>query len=218
MSKITKRIAKRSTASMEESQLIPIEQQGKNETSGLRSETSSQAAFNESFYPGRCLVLSTFNGQTLVHVREYQTSGVKQYPTKKGATFTGGRLAMLRRSIEGINAALHQQEVNASCNVTVQGGVLYMMHLGAAIYASVNEKFHGVDLRRYWMPEGQLAPVPTKNGIYLPAKQWKKLVKKLDQLLAEHPELLLARECSLSHDNQMGMIECRECMPFGWTL
>ena len=177
MSKITKRITKRP--------VLTLTMEKKNETS--RIETPSQTAvmsagmFDVEFYPGRRLVLTSFNGQTLIHIREFQTIDSQRYPTKKGACFTPGRLAMLRRSIEGIDAALHQQEVNSSCGVTVEGGVLYTMHIGAGIYASVNEKFRGVNLRRYWMPEGQLVPVPTKNGIYLPASQWKSLLTLIRQ-------------------------------------
>lgn len=195
---------------------------GKSEAGEVGAATTPPTAatkpgFNTSFYPGRRLTLSTFNGQNYIHIREYlSTDDGKEYPTKKGASFTPGRLAVLRGKLPAIDAALHQQEVNESYSVTVEAGQLYKAHLGMGIYVSVNEKYPGVSIRRYWRPDGLEKPVPTKNGIYLPTSQWKVLLAKLDELLIAHPELLVAQECSLTHDNQMGILDCNECMPFGW--
>lgn len=140
----------------------------------------------------------------------------KEYPTKKGACLTPGRLSVLRSRVEQINAVLKQQEVNASYGVELGGGLLYKLHLGAGIYLSVSEKFNGVNIRRYWIPEGQDTPIPTKNGIYLPMGQWKALVAKIDQLVNAHPELVVSQPCVFSHENQIGFIDCAECSPFGW--
>lgn len=235
MLKIAKRSTKRSAADMTEPEKIETSTEtsppsakmlfesfysGKlTEAASSATETlpQSQTMFVTTFYPGKRLVMSRFNGQTLVHVREYHTMGDHVYPTKKGVCFTPGRLAVLRRSIEDINSAIRQQEANESCGVTVERGTLYKAHLGAGIYASVDEKYNGVSLRRHWMPEGQQEAVPTRNGIFLSASQWTKLLKKMEELETSHPELLTAQECALSHQNQMGMIDCRECMPFGWN-
>jgi hypothetical protein len=173
--------------------------------------------FDVSFYPGRRLTTSVFNGQFLIHVREYMRMGDRDYPTKKGVCFTPGRLKLLREKMGEIDLALTQQEVNASCGVAlVESTNLFKTHLGAGIYVSVDEKYSGVDFRRYWIPERKDVIVPTRSGIFLPISQWASLKQKLDMLLAAHPELLDAKECALSHDNQFGMIGCHECMPFGW--
>ena len=134
---------------------------------------------------------------------------------KKGASFTPGRFAMFRQNIDKINAVLLQQEVNGLYGVDLGGGLMLREHLRAGIHVTVDEKFHGVSLRRHWMPpDGNGSIVPTKNGIYLPASQWNCLVKKIDELLSAYPELVNAEPCS--HDNQVGNLECRECTPFGW--
>ena len=204
MSKIAKRAPKRSI------KMEPCE----TETSSEATAVAVPGGFDVSFWSGRRLVLSCFNGRILIHVREYQTADGKEFPTKKGACFTPGRLMALREKIDTIDEILKQQEINASYNVSV-APILYKAHLGGGIYVSVSEKYPGVSLRRYWVPEGQQEPTPTKNGIYLPRNQWTALKNKLEELLAAYPGLLEATVCSSSHGgNQMEFFECSECAPF----
>ena len=82
-------------------------------------------------------------------------------------------------------------------------------------YVSVGGKCFGVSLCLFWIPEGQLEIIPTKKGIFLTKFQWSALKKKLEELLLTHPELAVVSECINSRDNQQGMLECHECMPFG---
>jgi hypothetical protein len=185
---------------------------------GFEGEASTKS-FNASFGPGRRLVLSSFKGQLFIHIREYQETNGKEYPTKKGACFTPGRLRALRDRIVDIDEILCQLETNASYNVTVGGDEpLYKQHLGGGIFATINEKYRGVNLRRYWMPPAQnIVTVPTKNGIYLPTAQWAAFKLKLDELLATCPGLIDVTVCCNSHgDNQMEFFRCRECTPFGY--
>jgi len=177
----------------------------------------SSTKFDEAFYPGRRLTATIFKGCLWVHVREYNDLNGKSYPTKKGASFTPGRLRVFRSMMDKIDTVLRQQEVNGSYGVDLGGGVMLKEHLGGGIYATVCEAFHGVTLRRHWMPpDGNGSIVPTKNGIYLPASQWESLKAKMDALLAACPELVNPGHCSDTHYNQMAMLECRECTPFGW--
>jgi hypothetical protein len=167
--------------------------------------------FNETFAPSRRLVFSRFQERDLIHVREFACMSEKEYPTKKGVCLTPSRLKALMTRIAEIDEALRQREVNEEYGID---GVLelYKAHLGGAIYVTVSSAWNGLDLRRHWCPEGQTTIVPTKNGIYLPTKQWSALKEKLNELLIAKPELALAEECF--HQNQMGMINCRECLPF----
>src|SRR6267154_52511 len=174
---------------------------------------SSTPYFNVEIAPGRFLVYSRFNDQNLIHVREYVTRGTRTYPTKKGVCFTPGRLRVLRGKIDLIDAMLM---LNVTPILKTEEPT-YREHLGAGIYASISEEYQGVSLRRYWVPDGQHTIAPTKNGIYLPEKQWTALKLKLDELLATHPGLIDAVECIKTHGgNQMETFECRECTPFGW--
>ena len=170
--------------------------------------------FSAEFSPGRFLVYCRFNERDLVHVREYALSEEGQtYPTKKGVCLTPTRLKALTNNIEDIDE--HLKQLNADAIYKVQQEQ-YKVHLGGGIYVSVDAKFSGVDLRRYWMPETQGSVVPTKSGIYLTSAQWSALKGKIDELLSAHPELGRAEICF--HQNQIGMMDCSECMPFGWAI
>jgi len=186
---------------------------------GQSLTASKKEVFDVEFWPGRRLTLSHFKGQILVHIREYATTDGKEFPTKRGACFTLGRLRALRDRVAVIDSMLQQLEVNASYNVTIGLDPVYKEHLGGGIYAVINEKYRGVDLRRYWMPPAQnILIIPTKNGIYLPATQWAALKSKLDELLIAYPDLMNATVCCNTHDgNQMELYNCRECTPFGYS-
>ena len=201
MPKVNKREAKRVVKIVsEETQTMP----------------SSTPYFNVKFAPGRFLVYSRFNERDLIHVCEYVTMGERTYPSKKGVCFTPGRLSALMSKLAVIDEERKQQRVTAAAANADPQQVSYKTHLGAGIYAEVASKFNGVDLRRYWAPEGQLSIVSTKNGLYLPASQWSSLKDRLSELLTAHPELSTAEECF--PPNQLGFMDCRECLPFGWML
>ena len=61
---------------------------------------ASSTKFDVAFYPGRRLTATFYNGCLWVHVREYVELNGKPYPTKKGASFTPGRFAVLRSTID----------------------------------------------------------------------------------------------------------------------
>ena len=190
MSKVIKRSTKREIANVSEEE----------------DKVETTVRFSEEFAPGRFFVYSHFKGQDFIHIREYVVIGEKSYPSKKGACFTPIRLKALMNNFAEIDEQLKQQSAGAS----------YKIHLGAGIYAAINGKFNGVNLRRYWVPENQLSVVPTKNGIFLPPSQWTSLKEKLNELIIAHPELFIVEECF--HPNQIGMMDCRECLPFGWII
>ena len=125
------------------------------------------------FAPGRYLVYSQFKGRPLIHVREYESNGIGDYPTKKGVCLSPERLNTLRSKIDEIDERLKDRKT-------------LKFHLGEGIYVSVD---NGIDLRGFWIPEGQTEMVPTKRGIYLPATQWNSLKEKISHLLSIYPDL-----------------------------
>ena len=177
--------------------------------------------FDVEFAPGKRLVYLHFGGREFIHIREYGSMGGRLYPTKKGVCLTPSRLRALQERISTIDELLAQLEMNDAYGVTVGGeDPLYKQHLGGAIYASVSEKYQGVNLRRHFTPPAQnILIVPTKNGIYLPLTQWGALKTKLVELFTQFPKLKEAVECSMSHGgNQMETFDCRECTPFGYDV
>jgi hypothetical protein len=177
------------------------------------SPTSSNTTyFSEEFAPGKYVSYSSHNGRSLVHIREYTCFEGRLYPTKKGACFTPIRLKVLVEKFAELDEELKQ--LNSDEIYKVSKGS-YRSHLGGGIYASVQAPFNGIDIRRYFIPEGMQTEVPTKNGIFIPNSQWAKLKIKLNEVISTNPELSLVETCF--HQNQIGMIECRECSPFGWS-
>jgi len=150
--------------------------------------TSIGETFDVEFSPGKRLVYSRLKELILIYIREYSLS------------FTPGRLRALRNRIDAIDKALNQRNVSEN----------YKDHLGAGIYVCVDN--NGVDLRQHWFSEERYSIVPARNGIFLSTSEWTSLKLKLNELLSTHPELVVAEECF-----HLGMMDCRECMPF-WTL
>ena len=161
------------------------------------------------FGPRRYVVYSHYNGHDLIHIREYgvksmpNAMGQCEYPTKKGICLTPSRLKMLWIKINEIDESLNRRD-----GVTEQ-----RLHLGNGLYVSTG-KLAGVDLRRYWIPEGQTDIVATKRGIFVTEFQWRLLKEKLGELLDAYPTLGAADVCY--HDNQPSLAQCRECLPFGY--
>src|SRR6267154_4798768 len=140
MSKIAKRSAKAASPKMEPCKTVCETVCEPVDSAALESTptASKKEVFDASFWPGRRLTLSSFNGRTLIHVREYVRMGDKEYPTKKGVCFTPGRLSVLREKIDLIDAMLM---LNAN-PILKTGEPTYREHLGAGIYI---EHQHRVD-------------------------------------------------------------------------
>ena len=170
--------------------------------------------FCEEFASGKFVSYSRFKGENFIHIRVYENIGGRLIPTKRGASFTPGRLRVLLNKTDEIDEQLKLISSSVPCEAAA--GVQYKTHLGAGIFAAIDSKFNGVNLRRYWAPEGQAIIVATRNGIFLSAAQWLSMKEKLNELLVKHPELAIAETCF--HQNQLGLLDCHECLPFGWML
>jgi hypothetical protein len=187
------------------------------EGSVASAPTGRMGEYSVEFAKGKRLTCGRFNGKTYVHIREYIATDRKVYPTKIGVALTPVRVKVLRGHFDGIDEALRQLDVNSSCGVEVGGtGQLYQVHLGGGFYATVNEKINGVDLRRYFVPEGQQKEIPTRKGIFVPSRQWTFLKKKVDELISLNQEIQMTEVHF--HQGQLEMMECSECSPYGWTF
>ena len=167
------------------------------------------------FAPQRYIVYTRFKNAILIHIREYATkttsSGVCEYPTKKGISLTPGRLFMLSSKLDEIDNQLQLQKFP-----NPQPSPAYKRHLGGGVYVSTGDGYNCVDLRRYFVPDGQTAITATRSGIALSHYQWNSMKEKLKELMILHSELECALPCM--HDAQEEMMMCRECMPFGWLM
>ena len=75
-----------------------------------------------------------------------------------------------------------------------------------------------MDIRRFWKPDDALEPVPTRKGVTLNKTKLAKLLQAVEEVRECVPELNDTELCAFSesHQNQLGMLSCKECTPFGY--
>lgn len=93
----------------------------------------------------------------------------------------------------------------------------YKSHLGGGLYCTVQSGCFSVHLRKYFVPNDKIYPIPTKKGIALSLAEWRKLIVHLKTIREEFPDLSDAKPCYFDtfHSNQEAALSCRECYPFG---
>ena len=153
----------------------------------------------------RFLTCDTYKGQLKIHIRQYQTSNEKSFPTKMGVSMSPLRFATFKSKMDELNEGV--------CSLREKPHVDERMHLGGAWYATVKTGFLCVDIRRFFYPEGQLETVPTRSGIALRLPEWDELRVQVATLLQQLPTLNEIVPCYFSpdHANQMVALACSEC-------
>lgn len=91
-------------------------------------------------------------------------------------------------------------------------------HIGGGIYVSISPGYSTVDIRHFWKPEDALEPVPTRKGVTLNQQKLTRLLQSSQEVRECVPELIDTELCAFSesHQNQLGMLSCTECTPFGY--
>ena len=92
----------------------------------------------------------------------------------------------------------------------------YETHLGGNVFTRVSKEFpFRVDIRQFFIPQGEATPNPTQKGISLHFTEWKDVLKSEEELVEDFPALKEIVPCLLSedHQNQEGMLKCAECNP-----
>ena len=154
------------------------------------------------------LKVQMWDDQVRVDIRTYEDGF--QRPLKKGVSLTLPRYKTLAQHYDLLTEALEKSEKK-------ELGAKVSYHLGGGVYAGVSPGWSFVDLRQYFLPddgEGNLHP--TKRGIMLNAYEWGKLLSCAEQIEEAAPELASTETCleDLSHCNQYGALNCKECHPF----
>ena len=119
--------------------------------------------------------------------------------THRHAMLNFQKFAKLYYSTDDINAAVEKVCLN-------QEVVNFRQHIGGAWYVSVTSGFKCVDIRKYFMIDGQLKP--TRIGIGLRMSEWENLVKAIPSIHADRPDIAATVPCYLreDHNNQQGEI------------
>ena len=164
--------------------------------------------FEKSIGNDRFLTASVYEGDIVVHVREYTTGHGKRYPTKKGAFFTKARWATFVGYMDDVERSVELLKAKQP--------IEYFQHIGGGYHVTVSKDVLCVNIRRYFQPSTGSKPIPTRSGIALRLFEWERLVSTIDELHESVPDLKVATPCYASddHANQMGYYDCRECNPF----
>ena len=141
-----------------------------------------------------------FNGNLQVHIRQYKQFGKGTlYPTKIGITLSPSRFATLLAFADTIKSSVEKLRNKEFVNCK--------LHLGGGIFVKLNSQFPTiVDFRRFFLPQGEATPCPTKWGIH----EWDSLVMHFDDV----KKLINAKPCFESHPDLSSAFHCEECNPF----
>ncbi|XP_060579274.1 uncharacterized protein LOC132736194 [Ruditapes philippinarum] len=144
------------------------------------------------------VTISDYKNITYVHMRYYDG----KYPTKKGVAMPLLRWKTLVQLIPKI-----QENRNADQSA--------FEHLGGNCYISITDDIPGIDIRDFWMPEGELKIKATKRGVHFSQEDFDKLVDLIPRIngyIPEFDEIKLYVEND-DHQNQQGALRCKECNP-----
>ncbi len=88
------------------------------------------------------------------------------------------------------------------------------IHLGGNMFASVNQQYEGVSVRKWYKPDEQNTLLkPGQPGVFLRVDAWRKLYDILDKFVDYMPDHAGDMPCSYRHENAQGFIDCSFCNP-----
>ncbi|XP_061190802.1 uncharacterized protein LOC133198880 [Saccostrea echinata] len=148
-----------------------------------------------------------FKDRINIHIRQFTAANNGLIPTKKGVTFPLPRWLRFESILPDIQNHLHNRtDEEMKC------------HIGGGVYVSITPGYGTVDIRHFWKPDDALEPVPTRRGVTLNKYKLNRLLQALEEVQQSVPELNDTELCAFteSHQNQVGMLNCPECTPFGY--
>jgi hypothetical protein len=166
-------------------------------------EIEEEEIFDVAIAWGIHIVYLRCKGETFIQIRDYEGAVVN---------FTPIRLKMLWNRTAEIAKQLRRKKpikVYKDCELKDRA---YKLHLGGGLYALIDEKCSGLQIRRYFTA-GWPSVIPSEEGIYIPRSQWKTFERNLGALYHTHRYLLEVEECT--HEFSRDEANCKECHPFG---
>jgi len=174
---------------------------------------SSNSRFNIALGRNVFITTSFWQDQLYIHVRQFEksnsTDSQRLYPGPKGVGLTLQRFKELQRFAKEMDQCLDTiiREEHTELK--------FSQHLGGNLYAGVDSSYLGVDLRKFWLPEGEETIAPTRKGIFLTPEQWRLLLSSFEHIQRDIPELNDVTPCyeGIDHSTRTGFLKCRECNP-----
>ena len=90
----------------------------------------------------------------------------------------------------------------------------FSKHLGGLVYVTVSSKYPCVDIRQFYMYDGDLKP--RRQGVALHYAEWYYFKQAYQPLCKVLPQLTEMKHCSAMHDieNLDETLACEECYPY----
>ena len=120
----------------------------------------------------RYVSVRDYNGETLIHIRQFKKYGERIYPTPLGVHLTISQFMTLIDLLEEIN--------NDVCDVRDKNVESFKYNLGNNVYVTANKEYPVVHIRFYFQNELMPFALPTKIGIALRFGEWNKLVELVE--------------------------------------
>lgn len=155
------------------------------------------------------LTVMPYKGILYIHIRHLAESHGRLIATKKGVTFPLDRWLKFEALLPDIQSYID--------NVGQENDEA-QWHVGGGVFVSLSPNNPTVDIRHFWKPDDATQPVPTKKGVTLNRNKLARLGYAVEEMHEYVPELKDVELCMLSesHQNQLGMLNCPECTPFGY--
>uniref|UniRef100_K1QKF7 Uncharacterized protein n=1 Tax=Magallana gigas TaxID=29159 RepID=K1QKF7_MAGGI len=149
-----------------------------------------------------------FKEEINIHIRHFKQSNGRYFATKKGVTFPLPRWVKFESLLPELEKYLQNKESSSEMK----------WHIGGSVYVSLHPGYSTVDIRHFWKPEDAVDPVPTRKGVTLNKQKVTRLLQAAQEVRECVPELNDTELCAFSesHQNQLGMLSCPECTPFGY--
>jgi hypothetical protein len=124
----------------------------------------------------RYAVVSVYDGSVRVHIRQYAGTG---YPTKMGVSLSLDAWRTLTRNMAELSALI------AETTESMEDGQCkdvktFKVPLGDSVYLTYASDYRCVNVRRYFIPDGESVPVPTRWGLALKLIEWRALCEAVD--------------------------------------
>jgi hypothetical protein len=153
--------------------------------------------------------LSQFRNSYIHHVLEDETVMIRVAEEGKDTRqvfLTLQRFRMMALSADRLSCLLEQVAEGV-------GEVDEMIHLGGDHYAAIKSPWIGVQIRKYYVLDGEV--LPSHSGVCLKLHEWRVMMNNMGGLY-KRLKLESIAPCSLStdHANQEGAFQCMEC----WSL
>ncbi|KAK6179470.1 hypothetical protein SNE40_011822 [Patella caerulea] len=93
-----------------------------------------------------------------------------RYPTPNGIMFFEQQWQTLMNTVSEIDEYLQKNIVKKS------------VPIGNDVYVTIDNKYPGVNIRKFWWCEEERMPKPTRKGVHLNLKQWEALKVSFKEL------------------------------------